>query len=276
VGVVDLFKMAYALATEKDTRENAVRFLNEVGSDPKKVAESLMKEIRASFASEWDKAVKAGKETELVAKWTTMGILEVATALLAVTKAAKVTKVSKASKVAKAAESPAKGATTAGRASEAAFHGKKASRKKSWPAQGRVSPAQQKRAQELFEDWVRNYASIDHGTASKMVKLKDSSDFSKGVRIRKVRKGERMEQWVSFRDRRPGMFAARPGADPTKLGINTSERFLIGWRADRPFYVMETISKDYPVGRFVGIGGQGGEIQMVMPPDWLRYVTRIR
>lgn len=69
-------------------REEAAR---ETGT----LVQSILNAISASIQEQWKKSVAEGKEDELIAQWTTQGILEVATIVLGAVKAAKVAKLQK-------------------------------------------------------------------------------------------------------------------------------------------------------------------------------------
>ncbi len=122
MGAVDMVKLAHKLCTDDKTQAQAIALLRgwaefvltmQFGSPTQKeraagealqLLENLYEATKQGFIDEYDQAVKEGKKQELLAKWATMGVLEVATAVLTVTKAAKASKASKVGQTGKLTE----------------------------------------------------------------------------------------------------------------------------------------------------------------------------
>jgi hypothetical protein len=107
VGIADLFRLAYLLATDSGTQAKSLELLGQWSSFSyklyfgtakqksealnavKQLGEMLIEQISQSIQSDWEKAVAEGKQTELAAKWLTLGVLEVGTLVLAAAKGIK-------------------------------------------------------------------------------------------------------------------------------------------------------------------------------------------
>jgi hypothetical protein len=107
VGIADLFRFAYLLATDSGTQAKSLELLghwssfsyklyfgtatqkSEALNAVKQLGEMLIEQISQSIQNDWEKAVEEGKQTELAAKWLTLGVLEVGTLVLAAAKGIK-------------------------------------------------------------------------------------------------------------------------------------------------------------------------------------------
>ncbi len=293
VGIADLFKLAYSLASEADARERALELMKAwtiftlklyFGTDQQKqeaaktardFAQSLFDSVRDSMQADWDKAVQAGKETELVAKWVTLGVLEIATAVLAVTKGAR---------AARAAERMAETAEIATTPVGTAVKVKKGRKPKS--RLDRVNRAEQRVGRQLLEEWLMEHPSIYLGRSSmradpktlarqhrSLAKHMQSARRYSRIRKIKLRPGTVVEQWTRTGGV-PGIFSTPLGSDPAKLGIDLQGRILVRYKVKQTMEVLETVIEDFKSGEIAGVGGNGGGIQYILPPEWGRYVQK--
>lgn len=278
VGIADLFKLAYSLATDSQTQDQALGLIKDwtvfsfkvyFGSAEQRLdaaktaqsfAQSLFDSIRDSLRADWEKAEKEGKETELVAKWVTLGVLEVATAVLAATKGAK---------AARAAQRSAESVEIASKPLEAVVKAKKAPRKPKTRFD-RVNRSEQRVGRQLLEDWYREHPGIGWDK-SKMAKHMSGSRKFTRIRKIKMRRGTVIEQWIRAGGQ-PGIYCTPLNSDPTKLGIRLQGRIVVRYKVREPIYVLETVIEDFQAGKVAGVGGAGGGIQYIMPPNWERYV----
>ena len=70
----------------------------------------------------------------------------------------------------------------------------------------------------------------------------------------------------------PGTYLARAGALPERLGMSAEGRILKQYQVIEPLEVMETTASTMKPGAAAGVGGKGGDQQLIMPPNWERSV----
>ncbi|MDB6067529.1 MAG: Zn-binding Pro-Ala-Ala-Arg protein involved in TypeVI secretion [Pedosphaera sp.] len=134
----------------------------------------------------------------------------------------------------------------------------------------------------VVDDWYQNHyspaykgkGSNDQTAAQKRASLVDATDLTKPVVRRRLPLGMQMIRYQGI-DGGWHIHLAYPNGDPAELGINVRGRLLLRYIIEAPFEVLETTSKTIPAGVVWGVGGQGGGKQLIMPPDWERYVRRI-
>lgn len=86
--------------------------------------------------------------------------------------------------------------------------------------------------------------------------------------------GMQFEVWV--RDGgNPGMYAAPLGEPPERLGIILKGRHKEVYRVRETLKVTRCIAALFPFGKVVDVGGQGGGVQYILPPNWLLSVEKV-
>jgi len=99
-------------------------------------------------------------------------------------------------------------------------------------------------------------------------------DLSFAVEERRLGIGFTFDIWV--RDGGvPGKYAAPTGEDPAQLGIMIEKRHREVFVVQSEFTVTASIAALFPAGRVEHVGGLGGGIQYLLPPDWEMKVERI-
>ena len=73
----------------------------------------------------------------------------------------------------------------------------------------------------------------------------------------------------------PGKYGAPEDEDPSKLGIIVEGRHREIYRLKQAINVVSSIAASFPRGVVNEVGGEGGGIQYLLPPDWLDFVERI-
>lgn len=73
----------------------------------------------------------------------------------------------------------------------------------------------------------------------------------------------------------PGKHAAPVESRPSSLGIVMDGRHCQRFVLEKPLLVVRCTAADFETGRIPTIGGRGGGVQYVLPPDWLESVRRM-
>jgi hypothetical protein len=288
-GIADLFRFALRLTQDEALQTHVVGLARDwawfsiqlqFGSPEAKraclqkmaeVTQRLFETVKENVISEWEAAEKENKTDELLAKWTTQGILEVATFVIAALKLSKAAKVSKAAAPVATAEKVLTEAKLLRAPSPLVSKTVKPS--KTPKRFKKVPESVRKQGAAELEEWYKAHARLSHSKP-----LLDS--HMKGsllrTRVRKIalRKGTIVEQWIRI-GASPGIYCGRQGADPLKLGIDIRGRILVRFKVEKAMPTMETVVKTFQKGKVTGVGGAGGEIQYIMPPNWESYVRRL-
>jgi hypothetical protein len=99
-------------------------------------------------------------------------------------------------------------------------------------------------------------------------------DLSFAVEEKQLEIGFNFDIWV--RDGGvPGKYAAPAGEDPARLGIMIERRHREVFMVQSEFRVTVSIAALFPAGRVEQVGGLGGGIPYLLPPDWQEKVERI-
>lgn len=201
VGIADLFKLAYSLATETQAQERALELIKawtvfclkiyfgtpeqklEAAKTAQNFAQSLFDSIRDSMKADWEKAVAEGKETELTTKWVTLGVLEVATAVLAVTKGAKAARI---------ARQTAESIEVAAKPVERVIQAKRARKPKH--RGDRVNRSEQRVGQQLMKEWYLDHAGPNHDPARLRSHMESANRLAR-IRKIKLKPGMVLEQY---------------------------------------------------------------------------------
>jgi hypothetical protein len=100
-------------------------------------------------------------------------------------------------------------------------------------------------------------------------------DLNQPVSARLLRQGDSIGVWV--RDQgTPGKYAAPLGEYPLRLGIMIEERHLETYVVTGELTVLRCTAATFPPGLIDRIGGAGGGIQYILPPEWLSKVERTK
>jgi hypothetical protein len=73
----------------------------------------------------------------------------------------------------------------------------------------------------------------------------------------------------------PGRHATLVGAQPETLGIMIEGRHREVFEVQESFTVVQTAIADFEAGLIPDVGGRGGGIQFILPPEWQTKVARI-
>jgi len=96
------------------------------------------------------------------------------------------------------------------------------------------------------------------------------TDWSKPVELVELPEGTPLIQYQHVRDNIPrqGMYAASPGTLPSELAIVGEGRRLGQFVTNGPVEVLRSTAAPFEIGKFPGVGGPGGGIQFILPPNW--------
>ncbi|MBI4402883.1 MAG: hypothetical protein HY537_01905 [Deltaproteobacteria bacterium] len=256
------------------------------------LGKEIFKTVSEHFSSEWDEAEKDGKQTQLVSKWVARGVLEVATVALAVVKGAQVAKqarvLASGAEVAEKLEAAEKAALVGQALSQAESRAavmatntravQALAKAKAKAARARrlknVTRVERMSAEKLLRSWYLDHPGIRYAKREILRSHILGSSLKKRVRKIKLRNNQILEQWVRIGGK-PGIYCTNNGANPAQLGIRTQNRIRMRWKVIKPHFAIETMVKEFKPGKIAGVGGDGGEIQYIMRPDWERYVVRI-
>ena len=137
-----------------------------------------------------------------------------------------------------------------------------------------------------LDDWYRNYPQLNKWRRwnpktrqwETAARLRAShiagTDIAASVVRRALQPGAEIIQYQTL-GRRLGTYLAYPGTSPKDLAILADARIVRRFVVTQPFQALETTAAPFPKGIIPGVGGRGGGRQLIMPPDWERYVRAI-
>jgi len=132
---------------------------------------------------------------------------------------------------------------------------------------GALAQAMRKAA---LDDWYRNYPQLNKYRNRRASHLAGTNLAATVVR-RELKVGTEIIQYQTV-GRQLGTYLASPGTAPGELGILADARVVRRFKVMKPFEAVESTASPFPKGKVPGVGGKGGGRQLIMPPDWERYV----
>jgi hypothetical protein len=122
--------------------------------------------------------------------------------------------------------------------------------------------------------FLRQYPSLAGHSIDDLYPYLRSADFTKPVLNKVLSAGQRIEAWEL-----PGWpaekFFTNMGTDPKQLGIILDGRVRRVYEVVKPIHALESTVAPYPTNIYPGVGGQGGGLQLMLPPgakDSLRAI----
>jgi hypothetical protein len=149
--------------------------------------------------------------------------------------------------------------------------------------EGALAQAMRKAA---LDDWYRNYPQLNkwrkwnpktkawETAAAKRASHIAGSDLAATVVRRRLQPGTEITQYQAV-GRQLGTYLAFPSTSPGELAILADARIIRRFVITSPFEALETTAARFAKGQIPGVGGKGGGRQLIMPPDWERYVRVI-
>lgn len=115
---------------------------------------------------------------------------------------------------------------------------------------------------EDLADWFR----AKHGMSddSKINDMIASFDNSKPIELIELPEGTKVIQYVRINGN-VGTFFAYPGTAADSLAISEEGRTLVQFVVSKPVEVLQGTAAEFPVGKYPGVGGKGGGIQLISP-----------
>jgi len=117
-------------------------------------------------------------------------------------------------------------------------------------------------SREDMAKWLKEKHGITN--EDKLDDMLHSTDFTKPVNLVELQSGTQVVQYVRA-DGSVGTFFAYPGTPPSALGITGEGRILTNFTIAEPVQVIEGTAAAFPVGKYPGVGGPGGGIQLIFP-----------
>ncbi len=74
----------------------------------------------------------------------------------------------------------------------------------------------------------------------------------------------------------PGKHGAPVDENPESLGIVLDGRHAEVFEVVEPFEVVRCIAADFERGKVPDVGGQGGGVRYILPPEWRTSARRVR
>jgi hypothetical protein len=137
-----------------------------------------------------------------------------------------------------------------------------------------------------LDDWYRNYPQVNKwrkwnpktkswdSAAAKRASHIAGSDLAATVVRRRLPPGVEIIQYQRVGGQL-GTYLAFPGTTPEQLAILADARITRRFVVTEPLEALETTVAQFGKGMVSGVGGKGGGRQLIMPPDWERYVRVI-
>lgn len=123
-------------------------------------------------------------------------------------------------------------------------------------------------SREEIATWLReNHQIYDE---SKLEDMLSSFDPNKPVKLIELQPGQEVIQYVR-ENGRIGTFFAYPGATAESLAISSEGRVLTRFSVTKSTEVLEGTAAEFPVGKYPGVGGPGGGIQLIPPKGNLNF-----
>ena len=132
-------------------------------------------------------------------------------------------------------------------------------------------PKRRKNPRRLLERALAAHGITDAARIESHIR---GCDLSRPVFEKTLKPGQRFCIWVRNAGL-PGKYACHVNEDPTRLGIIMEGRHRELVAVREALTVVLSTAATFPAGLVERVGGMGGGIQYLLPPDWLTKVERV-